>query len=258
MPYTHNPVDGAEVYFEDDAGTGPPTVFLGGLAASIDATRRLPIPQALADETRRIFVDHRGHGESATPHDPAKYATPLRVADVVAVLDALDLPRAHIMGASWGARLGFALGEHAGERVLSLFLGGQHPYAMDPDGPMARRLTQVLADDERGLSGFIEVLEETYPMPAGARADVLSNDVRAIRAAWHQAFEEGAVAENLSEWDFPCVIYAGTEDENFFEPAKRAASEIPNATFVPVEGDHLAAHFDGEPALPAFRRHLKS
>jgi 3-oxoadipate enol-lactonase len=48
------------------------------------------------------------------------YATSLRVADAVAVLDELGIERAHFIGTSYGGRLGFGIGEHAPEPVLSL------------------------------------------------------------------------------------------------------------------------------------------
>jgi pimeloyl-ACP methyl ester carboxylesterase len=54
-----------------------------------------------------------------------------RVGDAVAILDELGIERAHFVGSSWGARLGFALGEHAPERVLSLVVCGNQPYAWD-------------------------------------------------------------------------------------------------------------------------------
>ena len=46
------------------------------------------------------------------------------------VLDALGVERAHLPGSSWGARLGFGLGEHAPERMLSLVLSDETRPAM--------------------------------------------------------------------------------------------------------------------------------
>ena len=51
------------------------------------------------------------------------YALPTRVADATAVLDELGIDRAHVLGFSWGARLGFAIGEHAPARG-----GGSRPW----------------------------------------------------------------------------------------------------------------------------------
>jgi pimeloyl-ACP methyl ester carboxylesterase len=64
----------------------------------------------------------------------------------VAVLDELGTERAHFIGNSWGGRLGFGIGEHAPECVLSLVIGGQQPYAIDPDDPLAHAATETLAE----------------------------------------------------------------------------------------------------------------
>jgi pimeloyl-ACP methyl ester carboxylesterase len=50
-----------------------------------------------------MYVDHRGLGRSDKPHDPDAYAMSLRAADAVAVIDELDIERAHFIGMSWEA-----------------------------------------------------------------------------------------------------------------------------------------------------------
>ena len=130
MPFATNARDGSQVYFEDDGGAGTPVIILGGFLDPIELVRDAPIArslQALSDEFRLIFVDHRGHGRSAKPHEAKAYAMELRVADVAAVLGALDIERAHFIGISWGGRLCFGIGEHAPERVRSLVIIGQQP-----------------------------------------------------------------------------------------------------------------------------------
>jgi pimeloyl-ACP methyl ester carboxylesterase len=129
MPRSRNRLDGRRVYFEDEGGDGAPVVFHGGFLDSVADVRESNIAQALpADEFRRIYVDHRGLGASDKPHDIAAYAIEVRVADAVGVLDELSIERAHFVGMSWGGRLGFGIGEHGQERVLSLVIGGQQPY----------------------------------------------------------------------------------------------------------------------------------
>src|SRR5215210_2616163 len=147
MPFATNARDGRRVYFEDDGGVGTPVVILGGFLDPIDLVRGAPIAralQALSDEFRLIYVDHRGHGRSAKPHEAKAYAMPLRVADVVAVLDELGIERAHFIGISWGGRLCFGIGEYTRERALSLVVIGQQPYAIRPDGPLARVVEEAL------------------------------------------------------------------------------------------------------------------
>lgn len=254
MPFASNPVDGVQIYFEDDGGSGAPVVILNGLGDPIAASRRWGVSTALAPRHRCIFVDHRGHGGSDKPHDAAAYTTPLRVADVVAVLDELGIERAHLIGISWGARLLFGVGEHAPGRVLSLTMGGQAPYAMNPESRGVRMVTEAFAAG-RSMADFVEALGGLGEVDEEVRTHTLSNDFEALAAAWRSAMDEGGVVSNLTKWDVRCLIYAGTEDTDFFEDARRAASEIPGAHFLSLEGlSHLQAHENVDAVLP----HIKA
>ncbi|SEB05931.1 alpha/beta fold hydrolase [Variovorax sp. YR216] len=68
-----------------------------------------------------VRVDATGHGDSPAPKAEAVTMDGL-AADTVAVLDALDIARAHYVGLSLGAMSGFGLGIGHGARLLSLVL----------------------------------------------------------------------------------------------------------------------------------------
>ena len=67
-----------------------------------------------------VRADTRGHGASFAA--PAPYAMSDLVADTVAVLDALQIERAHYVGLSLGGMTGLGLGIHQAKRLLSLCL----------------------------------------------------------------------------------------------------------------------------------------
>ncbi len=69
---------------------------------------------------RVVALDTRGHGASSA--SPPPYRIDELVGDVVAVLDALGIARAHYVGLSLGGMIGFGLGIAHPERVLSLVL----------------------------------------------------------------------------------------------------------------------------------------
>jgi pimeloyl-ACP methyl ester carboxylesterase len=198
-----------------------------------------------AGEFRHIYVDHRGHGRSDKPHDPAAYAMPLRVADAVAVLDQLEIERAHFVGLSWGGRLGFGIGEHVAERVRSLVIGGQQPYRW-PDTPLTRVVTDALdAAQSEGMEAFAHALENFWGirLPEPRRTHGLDSDPAALRAAWRAALSEGAISGDLGAWQLRCLIFVGAADADFLDGARRAASEIPDAEFIALEElDHYGAH----------------
>ena len=265
MPYATNALDGLRVYFEDDGGHGPPVVFHGGFLDPVDLVRRSPISRALravSGEFRPIYVDHRGHGRSDKPHDPGAYAMPVRVADAVAVLDELGIERAHFIGMSWGGRLGFGIGEHAPERVLSLVIVGQQPYAIDPNGPLSRVVGEAMdASRTEGIEALVRAFESIAGRyPDDMRAVYLASDAAAIRAAWSAAMAEGAISEDLTGWRIPCLIYVAADDVDFYEQARRAAAEIPNAEFLSLDGlDHLDMDTASvDPVLPAVLRTLRT
>jgi pimeloyl-ACP methyl ester carboxylesterase len=91
-----------------ERGTGTPVVLVHGFTGSIERswidTGVLP---DLARDYQVIALDLRGHGKSDAPHHAAAYA---RIAqDVIALMDHLGLPRAHIVGYSLGGIIALKL-----------------------------------------------------------------------------------------------------------------------------------------------------
>jgi pimeloyl-ACP methyl ester carboxylesterase len=124
MPYANN--RGIRLYYEVEGG-GPPLVLGHGLGGDLNSWRRFGYVDALRDDYELILPDFRGHGRSDKPHDPSDYGSKM-VDDVVAVLDHLDISRAHYMGYSMGAAIGFRLAKRYPERFTSFILGGMSPY----------------------------------------------------------------------------------------------------------------------------------
>jgi pimeloyl-ACP methyl ester carboxylesterase len=266
MPFARNALDGSRVYFEDEGGNGAAVILHGGLLDSVELVRDSNIARALRElpeEFRLICVDHRGLGRGDKPHNVAAYAMALRVADAVAVLDQLDIECAHFIGTSWGGRLGFGIGEHAPERVLSLVIGGQQPYAMDPNGPLVAAVTDAVAESrkEGTLEPLVTALESFAGVrfPEALRTRWLDNDPEAIEAAWNAGMAEGDISRNLGVWEMRCLIYLGAGDVDFHDQAQRAASEIQEAAFITLEDlDHVGAHLvKADPLLPAILNTLR-
>jgi pimeloyl-ACP methyl ester carboxylesterase len=253
MPYATNPVDGVRTHFEDSGGAGSPVLLYTGFADPLEVAKSSGLARALSGEFRLIFADHRGQGGSDKPREPSAYALATRVADAVAVLDALEIERVHFLGSSWGARLGFALGEHAPERVLSLVLCGNQPYAWDLESPTAHAVAAAIAaSTQEGMRGFVETFESAlgYRFPEPERTGTLEkNDPAALEAAWRSAQVEGPVSQDLSAWRAPCLICVGEADE-MHDAAKRAAEEIPGARFISLAGhSHISAFYEADDLL---------
>jgi pimeloyl-ACP methyl ester carboxylesterase len=102
-----------------EAGSGPPVVMLHGLGAT--KVSFLPTVAALAPAHRAIAIDLPGFGDSDKPLR-ARYHAPYFARAVVALLDALELDRADLVGNSMGGRIALEVGLRTPDRVNRLGL----------------------------------------------------------------------------------------------------------------------------------------
>lgn len=111
-------VNGGTGIFWQEQGDGEPLVLITGLGGAHDAWWRLL--RRLPPSVRAIVLDNRGTGGSG----PAEIGLTLEamVADVVCVMDAAGLERAHVMGSSMGGIIAQHLALEHRERVASLLL----------------------------------------------------------------------------------------------------------------------------------------
>lgn len=124
LPPTSLLVDAAGVHLHalvwDPAPRGPdlPAVLLvHGLASN--AQLWTGVGATLAARGHRVVaVDQRGHGLSAKPDDGYDFTT--LTADLVAVVEALDLARPVVVGQSWGGNVALELAVRHGERVTAV------------------------------------------------------------------------------------------------------------------------------------------
>jgi pimeloyl-ACP methyl ester carboxylesterase len=126
-------VPGARLHVAE-AGDGPPVLMLHGWPQHWWIWRK--VMPALARDHRVIAPDLRGFGWSEAPAGP--YEISELAADMVALLDALELERVDLIGHDWGGYTGFLLCLDAPERVRSyLALGIVHPWFQPPKPSLA-------------------------------------------------------------------------------------------------------------------------
>lgn len=87
---------------------GKPVLLLHGFPDSIYLWRGV-IPHLVKAGYRVIAPNQRGFGESEAPEGKENYDMGLIARDAVAVLDALDIPRAKLVAHDWGAMIGWLL-----------------------------------------------------------------------------------------------------------------------------------------------------
>ena len=129
---------------------------------------------AFAERRRVIVLDARGHGASDKPHEPVAYSWERRADDVVAVLDAEQIPIADFYGVSMGGSVGFALATRAPGRFSSLIIGGADDATLPGQG-----FAELLAE---GAAALVAVWEQQGQLSAGLRQRLLANDLEALTA----------------------------------------------------------------------------
>lgn len=113
-----------------DAGEGEPVVLLHGFPEDAASWGRVA-PLLHAAGLRTLAPDQRGYSPRAVPPRRGDYTIDKLSGDVVALLDAVGLPRAHVVGHDWGAGVAWDLATRHPDRVASLVaLATPHPRAL--------------------------------------------------------------------------------------------------------------------------------
>ena len=244
-----------EIYYEEH-GEGEPLLLImgwGGNAASWQP--QLP---GLAERFRVIAFDNRGVARTSAPDGP--YSVRQLASDAAALLDALGIERAHVMGISMGGMIAQELALAEPERVDALVLGCTSPGGKRSAGQ--RRLKGDIASfhqtaDEGGVNmhWFVEFMKLLWTDEALAKADSHMQDfvlslIRfppTLHGLQHQA---GAVAahdtyERLSHIRQPTLVMTGAEDP-LIDPdnSEILAKRIPRAELRMYEGLKHAFHLE--------------
>jgi pimeloyl-ACP methyl ester carboxylesterase len=205
--------------------------------------------ETLKRDSQLILVDARGHGESDKPYESAAYDIALRVSDVTAVLDELQIGQADYFGYSMGGWIGFGLAKYAPERCRSLILGGAHPYFenMQP-------FRDVMPQEPAAFAVMMEKLFGAY-MTDEIRLRLMANDPKAVAAFMH---DRAPLAEILPKIHMPCLLFVGDKDPRLSQ-VQECCMTLPNATFVSLPGcDHVAGFARSDLVLPHVTAFLAS
>lgn len=97
------------------AGAGQPLLLLHGFPDSAQLWRKL-VPGLVAAGFRVIAPDQRGFGLTSMPADVGDYTIAQITADAIALLDALKIERAALIGHDWGAIIGWHLAANHPDR----------------------------------------------------------------------------------------------------------------------------------------------
>ena len=171
---SHITVNGVKTAYRFDGPEQGRVVLLSNSLMSNFTMWDWTVP-ALTDRYRVLRYDTRGHGGSATT--PGPYTIPMLADDAAALLDALGVASAHIVGLSMGGMIAQQLGARYADKVLSLSLCDSAS-EMPPRSMWEERLAIAARD---GIPGLVDgTLKRWFTEPFATRAPEDTAKVRAF------------------------------------------------------------------------------
>jgi 3-oxoadipate enol-lactonase len=248
--------DGVRLHVQDSGpGSGPPVLLLSGLGMSTQAWD--PVARRLHDGGRRVLrLETRGHGRSDAPVSGYRLAD--LTDDVLAVLDALRVPRAHLVGHSLGGMVATQVALARPDRVAGVALLGA-PVAGQPPAPsFVAWATEVLGAARDGLPALLERLPGTAayrlrsadPALAAALHRQVAQTLRAPAFVPENFADVPAVAAatpnpwqrlRAGELAVPLLVLDGDDDPVVTGAPEPTAAHVPGARAVVLAGaGHMA------------------
>jgi pimeloyl-ACP methyl ester carboxylesterase len=217
--------DGACIWYAT-YGSGVPVILLHGGFGNAE-NWGYQLPALLEAGYQAVLIESRGHGRSTRDARPLSYE--LMASDILAVMDALKLEKAHVVGWSDGAIVALTLAMKYPARVLRVFsFGGSSEVAgvneiLDPP-PVLRRIFGRHMRDYARLSATPDGFDEF-----AAAVDLMMKT------------QPNYSTQDLGQIRAPVAI-VHAEREEFVRPehAEYLARTIPAAEFVAMPG---VSHF---------------
>jgi 3-oxoadipate enol-lactonase len=256
MPFVA--VAAAKIHYQlDGPPAAPVLLFSNSLGTNLSMwDRQIP---ALASRFRVLRYDTRGHAQSSV--SPGPYSIELLGRDVVSLLDALKIDRAHYCGLSLGGLIGLSAVLQSPARFRSLTICNSAAKIGSADA-WNRRIATVT---QSGMASVAAGVVERWFTPEfiARHADVVAPTRQMLLEASPQgyaaccaALRDADLREAISAIALPTLVIAGSRDSVIpVADARLLAYRIPAARYIELDAAHLSnveAAADFNSALLAF------
>lgn len=250
----HINANGIDINYQIDGREGAPLLIFSNSLMTNLAMWDDQVAE-LKNAFRILRYDQRGHG--GTQATDGKYSFDMLTADVIALMDALSIARAHFAGISMGG-------------MTALFLAQRHPDRFDriiacDCGPASTPVSaqqwqeRIELGASKGMEGLVEVTVNRWFPPefVATKAPVLDKVRAMIRTTPYKGF--AGCAQALSDYDLrpglpgitrPTLCIVGTKDATLAGMEQIHAS-VPGSQMVKLEG---AGHLSNLEQPQAFTR----
>ena len=251
MPSYHTST-GIDLYYEVH-GEGEPIVLIPGTGFSGNVWDPYQVP-GLSKSLQVITFDQRGCGRSSAPQ--GIYTIEQMACDVVALLDHLKLPSAHVLGHSMGGRIGLAMALTHPARVRSLILAaaGSGPAGRSGEecvpGLPYRMVNELV---EMGFEKYVQM--EFFETTTYFTSDYLKREAAKVREFYNLAWKLHAkwpaflrlimarhtweATHRLGDISVPTLVVIGDNDDvgsNHVKQAVALSDRIPDADRLVLKG----------------------
>jgi pimeloyl-ACP methyl ester carboxylesterase len=233
--------DGAELACSE-TGSGRPLVLLHGFMGTGSHMLGHGRTGELAEQGYRLIApDFRGHGDSAKPHDPARYPPDVLADDGLALIEQLGLGDGDydLGGYSLGGRIVVRMLARGAKPGRAIVAGQGLAKVSGPQGGgMSRRVLTAVVDGAAIEPGTPDARMAHWVTEFGADPVALLHVLNSLVPTPEDALRQIAI---------PALVAIGEHDER--SDADELAALLPDARFVRVPGDHGSAF--GAPELTA-------
>jgi len=208
--------NGIKIHCELSGQTEAPVVIL---SHSLGSSMVMWVPQlaVLEPHFRVLRYDMRGHGESDVTG--GAYSLEMLGQDVVGLLDALEIEKAHFVGLSIGGMIGQGLGLNHADRLLSLTLCDTAAILPEEAKPLFReRMDQALS---QGMASLVEgtlarwftppFLEKDFPIVCQVKEQIETTPVDGFIGCSHAILDLNYL-HRLAVIDLDTLIIVGEDD----------------------------------------------
>jgi 3-oxoadipate enol-lactonase len=249
--------NGIDINYQIDGPEGAPwLIFSNSLITNL--TMWDDQAAALKDTFRVLRYDQRGHGGTAATDGP--YSFGLLAADVVGLMDALAIKRAHFAGLSMGGVTALTLAQHHRDRFDSIIACDCPPNSTPASAQQWKERIELATT--KGMDALAEATINRWVPPdfLASKAPVLDKVRSMITSTPFKGFAgcAGALSDydlrpGLAAIDRPTLLIVGTKDATF-AGIRQIKEAVPGAGLVELEG---AGHISNVEQPAAFSRAIR-
>lgn len=229
--------------FYEETGSGTPIIWIHEFAADYRTWESQV--RRFSRDYRCITYNARGYPPSSVPESGSAYTYEHHRDDILRIMDALNIEKAHLVGLSMGAYAGLQVAIARPERVLSLVFssggsgapkGGRDKYMLETLQGAERMLdegmaagaaglamgatrVQLLNKDRRTWEEFRRYMSEHSALGAA----LMLKNYQAIRPSLYD------YEDRLKKLDVPVLLAAGDEDDPVIETNLFLKRTLPRA-----------------------------